>query len=150
MKFNWGTGIAIVYTVFALSMVGAVIASKQHDPGLVQKNYYDLDIHYQERLTAKQNAAILEGGLPIVYDAARQVVRIEFPTKLGSANGKVKLFRASTLADDVLLDIQTAADGAMEIPVAGKASGLWHMEVDWNAGGKTYFNETKITFTNTQ
>ena len=56
MKFNWGTGIALAYGIFALSMVGVVFASRKHDPGLVQKNYYDLDLNYQARMDKKQNA----------------------------------------------------------------------------------------------
>ena len=50
MKFNWGTGIALAYGLFALGMVGAVFASRKHDPGLMQKNYYELDLNYQARM----------------------------------------------------------------------------------------------------
>ena len=59
MKLNWGTGIAMVYITFAVSMVGVVFASRKHDPGLVQKDYYELDLNYQDRLERKQHAAAL-------------------------------------------------------------------------------------------
>ena len=63
MKFNWGTGIALVYGAFALIMVGVVIRSRQYDPGLVSKDYYNLDLNYQEHFDKKQNAANLAQAL---------------------------------------------------------------------------------------
>ena len=59
MKFNFGTGIALVYGIFAVGMVTMVIISRGEDPGLVQKDYYNLDLNYQAHLTGKQNTAAL-------------------------------------------------------------------------------------------
>ncbi|MBK8557404.1 MAG: FixH family protein [Lewinellaceae bacterium] len=148
MKFNWGTGIAIVYSIFVLGMLGAVFASRQSDPGLVRKDYYDLDLHYQDRMDKKQNAANLAGGLPIRFDAAQQAVVLQFPMSGGAPEGNIKLFRSSTLDDDISLDIEADANGQMLIPAGQMAKGLWHIEVDWKAGSKTYFKEQTIILTN--
>lgn len=147
MKFNWGTSIAIVYGLFALTMVTVVFLSRQHDPGLVSNDYYNLDLNYQEHLTKKQNAANLATGINVGYDAVRQVIHLQFPSLKSAPAGSVKCFRSATVKDDVLLEIHTDANGNMEIPAQQLANGLWHIEVDWQAEGTKYFNEATLTIT---
>ncbi|MBK8967137.1 MAG: FixH family protein [Saprospiraceae bacterium] len=145
MKLNWGTGIALVYGLFALTMVAVVVKSRSYNPGLVDKDYYKLDLNYQQHLAKKQNAARLNQGLQVRFDAAGQVIRLEFPPNLGTPAGSVKCFRSSTVKDDRLLKIEANADGLMEIPTGEFAPGLWNLEVDWQAQGTGYFNSTLVT-----
>lgn len=137
----------MVYSIFVLGMLGAVFASRQHDPGLVQKDYYSLDINYQDRLDRKQNAAQLGDRLQIRYEADKQVIAIQFPAELGTAGGKIKLFRSATLADDALLEVVPNAEGRMEIPAADLPKGVWNLEMEWEASGKKYFSAVKVTVT---
>jgi nitrogen fixation protein FixH len=147
MKFNWGVGIAIAYSVFVLGMLGAVFASRRYDPGLVQKDYYSLDINYQDRLDRKQNAAQLGDRLYMGYEAAQDVIAIQFPPELGAPTGRIKLFRSATLTDDRTLNVASDARGRMEVPAATLQPGLWNLEIEWEAGGKKYFNEVQLTLT---
>jgi nitrogen fixation protein FixH len=136
---NWGTGIAITYTVFALSMVGAVFASRKHNPGLVQKNYYDLDINYQQRMDQKQNAARLVAAPKVVYDTKTGAVRITLPDDLPLADGTVLLYRSANNQDDITVPFSQKK--VVEIHIDKPASGLWHAELTWSAGSTAYFNE---------
>lgn len=145
MKFNWGTGIAFVYGLFALTMIAVVIHSRSYDPGLVEKDYYQLDLNYQEHYNKKQHAAQLKTPLEVRFDAAQQVIRLQFPSELGTATGKVKCFRSSTVRDDQKLEIKPDPSGKMEIPVGQMAPGLWNLEVDWQAGAVSYFNTAVVT-----
>jgi nitrogen fixation protein FixH len=145
MKFNWGTGIALVYGLFALTMIAFVIQSRSYDPGLVDENYYTLDLNYQEHLDKKQNAANLETGLSVQFDAAKQCIRLKFPQAVGSPEGSVKCYRSSTVKDDRTLKIQANSEGIMEIPAQEYATGLWNLDIDWQAQGTKYFNSTLIT-----
>lgn len=145
MKLNWGNSIALVYGLFALTMITVVMVSRQYDPGLVSKDYYNLDLNYQEHFNKKQNAANLATGLKVGYDAVRQVIRLQFPAQTGAPAGSVKCFRSATVQDDLLLEIKANADGQMEIPAEKLVNGLWHLEVDWQAEGTKYFNEATVT-----
>ena len=145
MKLNWGTGIALVYGLFALTMVAAVLKSRTYNPGLVDKDYYKLDLNYQQHLEKKQNAARLSQGLQVRFDAAKQVIRLEFPANLGTPVGSVKCFRSSTVNDDRLLKIEANPEGFMDIPTSELATGLWNLEVDWQAKGTAYFNSALVT-----
>ncbi len=145
MKFNWGTGIAVVYGLFAFTMVAFVLRSRAYDPGLVSKDYYKLDLNYQAHLDKKHNSAALEVGLKTQYDQTKQVIRLQFPPAAGTPSGKVKCFRSSTVRDDLFLDIKTNAEGIMEIPAEHLARGLWNIEVDWQGNNVPFYHEAKLT-----
>lgn len=142
MKFNWGTGIALAYGLFALVMVSAVFASRKHDPGLVQKNYYDLDLNYQERMDKKQNTSALPQLPGARFDVSGKNITINFPGTMQVAGGTAKLYRSATTKDDFTVDLGTAS--AYAIPAEHLASGRWHLELDWQANGKPYFWETVV------
>jgi nitrogen fixation protein FixH len=142
MKFNWGTGIALAYGIFMLSMVGAVFASRRHDPGLVQKNYYDLDLNYQARMDKKQNAAALAELPQTRFHALEKTISVQFPAGMTVSAGSAKLYRSATTRDDFSVKIENT--NALEIPAKNLASGRWHIELDWEAGGKMYFWETVV------
>lgn len=144
MKFNWGTGIALVYATFAISMVTLVIMSTRHDPGLVAKDYYQLDIDYQDRMNRKQNAVDLPVQPKIQY--ADKQIQVQFPEGM-RASGKVWVYRSATVKDDIRMDISNETE--LQIPTSTLAPGLWHVEITWNdADGKPYFMESLVTVTN--
>lgn len=142
MKLNWGTGIAMVYITFAVSMVGVVFASRKHDPGLVQKDYYELDLNYQDRLERKQHAAALTEKPEVRYDAGSHSITVTFPESMKNAAGKAKFFRSATTSDDFTVSF---SDGAPLIKNASElASGRWHIEMEWKAGETPYFWESSF------
>lgn len=142
MKFNWGTGIALAYGIFALSMVGVVFASRKHDPGLVQKNYYDLDLNYQARMDKKQNASALAELPQARFHVPGKTISVQFPAGMNVSGGTAKLYRAATTSDD--FSVKFEHTNAIEIPAENLASGRWHLELDWEADGKKYFWETVV------
>ncbi len=135
----------MVYGLFALTMIAVVIRSRSHDPGLVEKNYYQLDLNYQEHFEKKQNAARLQHPLTVRFEAATQLIRLQFPAELGAPSGSIKCYRASTTRDDQRLDIRADQSGQMSIPAEKMTPGIWQLEVDWQANGAKYFNATTVT-----
>ena len=142
MNFNWGTGIALFYGVFALSMIGMALSSRKHPPLLVQKNYYDLDLNYQARLEQKQNAAALTVLPQVQYDDAAQMARIIFPKDMKVERGTAKFYRPSTTDDDFTASIENIF--VLEVPTSKLASGKWLIDLYWEAEGKKYFFETSF------
>ncbi|HNE28216.1 MAG TPA: FixH family protein [Saprospiraceae bacterium] len=145
MKISWGTGIALVYAAFALSMVAMVLVSRQYDPRLVQKDYYALDLNYQERLERKQNAAALPQDLEVSFDQQNKVVVFKFPVAAGKPAGSVKFSQAAAGNDDFNTDVSADVDGIMQVPADKLPQGRWHVEVIWDANGSKYYKETVVT-----
>lgn len=144
MKFNWGTGIVIFFIIFAASMTFAVVSTTNHPPQLVQKDYYNLDLNYQERLEKKQNTATLSSVPKIAFDEASQKIQVKFPEGMVAQTGTAKCYRSVTTKDDFTTPMSNVS--AFDIAASGLTAGRWHVELDWeSAEGKKYYWETAIT-----
>ncbi len=141
MKFNWGTGIVIFFIFFAVSMISLVVATTRYPPQLVQKDYYSLDLNYQERLEKKQNTATLTAAPLVHFDATAKKIKVKFPEGMTAQTGTAKCYRSATTREDFLTKIENAT--TLEIPTEGLTAGRWHVELDWETtDGKKYFWET--------
>lgn len=139
---NWGKSIAVVYSVFALSMIGFVFAARNHPPQMVQKDYYDLDLNYQKHLNKKENTAALPNMPKVLFDAQKQVVQIELPDGMIASEGNIKCFQSATAASDFNISMQQQS--AFNISKNQLAYGRWHFELDWVSNGKPYFYEATV------
>lgn len=140
MKFNWGTGIALVFLIFASGMIGMIVASIRHNPSLVQKDYYKLDLNYQERLDRKNNTAALAEQPTLEASATEKTIRIHLPAGMDDAAGNVRFYRSATVNDDFSQKFEPGHP--LGFSTAKLASGRWHVEMEWEAGGKKYYWES--------
>ncbi len=141
MKFTWGTGIFLFYTIFAGSLFYQVYKSTQYDHSLVAKDYYAKDIAYQTMYEKQQNSLSLAEPLRFDYQEKAEMLYIVFPSQLGKPDGKVTFYRPQTRKDDVFMDLVTNKKGQMIIPLKKMTSGRWHVQVDWVANKKAYYDE---------
>ena len=58
ITFNWGTGIAAVYTVFALATTGFVTFAMSQRVDLVSSDYYAQSLRQDQRIAAEQQRAL--------------------------------------------------------------------------------------------
>ena len=144
MKFNWGTGLFLFYSIFAASLFYQVYKSTQYDNSLVVENYYEKDLAYQSMFEKKENSMRLEHGLDIAYIPSTQMVKLSFPEELGSIDGKILFYRANDKSKDISLSIYTDAANEMVVPVKDLINGQWKVEVDWQANKTPYFDEKTI------
>ena len=143
MKFNWGTGIALVYGTFAVGMVTMLIISFGHDPGLVQKDYYNLDLNYQAHMTGKQNTADLQVQPTVTYNTDKKEVTVQLPEGMFASEGNIKMFRSATVDDDLNIDLK--GQNQIIIPAEKLVGGRWHIEINWVAKTQNYYFETAVT-----
>jgi nitrogen fixation protein FixH len=146
MKFSWGTGIALVYVVFATFLIGMLIRSHHYDPGLVEQDYYNLDLNYQARLEKKQNAGQMAVSPTVQFDADAKSVQVTFPADMPQATGTAKCYRSATTQEDFSTSIEHS--NSLRIPADKLTPGRWHIELDWEANGKPYFYETTFIVPN--
>ncbi len=142
MKWNWGTGIAIVYTAFVLVMVGMVVYSKTLDNSLVVDNYYEEDINYQQHIDKLQNAESLPVDLRI--ESSAQALDLVFPPEMKEITGKVAFYRADDKSLDFEIDVQVGQDNTMRIPTADIVPGKWEIKVDWVGDGRPFYKEQAV------
>ena len=147
MKINWGSGIAIFYSLFVLVMVFMVVKSTQNKTHLVQENYYNKDLNYESFRKKRENAKALKKPVTIKYRAKENTVQLAFPSDMASATGKVTLFRPSNKYLDKSYTIDLDEKSKMDIPLEKHMpGGLWKVQVDWEAQGEKYYTEENLVF----
>ncbi len=144
MKLNWGTGIAIFYSLFAATMVGMVVYSKNFDHSLVVKNYYEEDLKYQSHIDKVNNANQLATDLQIVEDKAESTVRFEFPTGISQVAGQIVFYKPDDESKDFSVKIKPDETGKMLVPTADLTTGRWTVKVDWQGDGKAFYKEETL------
>jgi nitrogen fixation protein FixH len=144
MKFNWGTGIALFYTIFAAVLIFAVIKSTSYDNSLVSDQYYADDLKYQEHYVKLVNSKALTEDLKIVR--GKTDVTLTFPEEVGAVQGEIVFFCPSDSKQDFTLPVRPDAERRQSVPIEGLKPGLWKVKVDWQANGKTYYKEETVVF----
>ena len=145
MKINWGSGIAIFYTLFVLAMVTMVVKSTQNKPRMVQENYYEKDLNYEDFRQKREMGQAVSHLIDIAYQSDLNNIKISFPKELAQSKGSVTMFRPSNQFLDKKYPLQLDSMGDMLIPLDNRtARGHWKIQIDWNNGIHDLYNEETI------
>jgi nitrogen fixation protein FixH len=140
LKWNWGTGIVLAYTVFIVLIVTAVGKALNQSVDLVTPDYYAQELDYQNKYDKMANAGTLKE--PVTVEQAGTDVVLTFPKDItGPLTGTVLFYRPSNSAEDVSMPISIGQDGKMVVPTAKLKKGNYSVLVDWKAGATKYFNK---------
>lgn len=140
---NWGTKIVLGMSGFILFIVAMVIYMfhVHGNDALVDDDYYEKGINYNQEYSAKQNV-IAENAQPLITINKYQVI-IELKD---SASFDLKLMRPSTVKDDIKLKGNTIGSSNLILVDTKKMhSGLWFLELKWNRNNKNYLYSKNIT-----
>ena len=144
MKFHWGHGIAVFYTLFVLTLIVVVVKSRTFDNSLVTEEYYSRDINYQQEYDRRQNSKDLTESVRLEKTAKNY--RIIFPEELApSTKGTLLFYRPSSKLHDRLIKIKVDEDGGMNLPLTGLKPGFYRAILEWSAAGKDYLDEFTLT-----
>lgn len=139
MKFNWGTGIAIFFTIFVASLIFQVIKSMQYDNSLVVNDYYAEDQRYQQHYVKLLNSQSLEQD--VTFKRGLATVEVQFPGNMTGISGEIFMFCPSDSRQDKKIPIAADSANTMTIPLEGLKKGKWMLKVDWQSGDKSYYKE---------
>ena len=142
MKLNWGTGIAIFYSLFVVVMIFAVVRSSQLGVDLVQEKYYDADIAYESFREKRSNASKLEQPPVIQVYHSKEILTVRFDTS-AEVQGTVKLYCPSDKFSDKTYPLRLE-NGTMFIPIQGLKSGRWKVLLDWKEHNVPYYIENDV------
>jgi hypothetical protein len=144
VHWNWGTGIAVVYSAFALSTMGMVGFAMSRPVSLVSADYYEQSLHEDAKRAAVGNAGALGSRVSI---AVRSADRLELRLPLEharTASGTITFYRASDASKDRAVAVRLDADGTQAVSLAGLASGQWLVKVRWVAEGRDFYLERPV------
>lgn len=139
---NWGQKLVIglaSFMVFILAL-GAYMISRQSDDALVDKDYYQKGIDYDQEYNWKQN--VLDRHMsPEIKTSGSQLV-IQLKT---AATYELQMMRPSDAHADRSLKGETL--GEQHLILINKndfKSGAWHLTLKWTNQGETYLYSRDI------
>jgi len=144
MKLNWGWGIALAYSIFALSLLGFLVFALRQDNSLVVEDYYQQDLDYQQRKDKVRNYRDAGATVLHEYDRAADRLTLRFPEGLRPTEGEVLFYRPSSARQDHRVALRTDSAGVQEIPLARLIPGNWKLQLEWVSAGKGYLLEDQL------
>ena len=141
MRFNWGTGIFIVIVLFLLAVVAFFIYIKTLDINLVEDNYYEKELVYQQRIDKISNTNQLSGKISISQGPGTLIIQFPETDTSWIVSGNVLLYRPSDPKKDVILPLQLDVSQRQSIDISGINKGKWIVKLEWKMGGKEYYFE---------
>ena len=137
-KFNWGHGIALFYTIFAIALLTALVKSRGIDHSLVVEDYYAKDIAYQSTYNKKQNS--LTKDIKVNFDKQNKLIKIDFEEEK-AISGTIHFYRPSDISKDFTKNID---QGMFEVSTNEMLPGKWVVKMDWTAEGVSFYKEKTI------
>jgi hypothetical protein len=140
IKWNWGTGIALVYIGFVVFMLGMVYLCTQQDFDLVSSDYYEQELKFQKVIDGQENENLLGKATTVTVDD-RQVT-VVIPMEAIDGEGSVTFYRP----DNAKYDISFPLNGknSITVPVEKLHSGLYKVKSSWQHSGQPYYNEQSL------
>ena len=145
MRFNWGTGITLVYITFALGTLSMVGLAVSRPADLVSEDYYGQSLTYDRRLAAIERADALGNALTVDVDTRARALVVHVPAGAADgAHGLVTFYRPSTVGADRTVAFVLDQAGDARLPIGDLVVGVWRVRLDWESHGRTFYREQRI------
>lgn len=144
MKFSWGTGILIFILLFVAGVIGFFIFSSRQVYYLVEEDYYEKEIRYQEQIDKMKNVQALHRQVSFIQGA--DTLLIVFPDSIppGSISGVLHIYRPSDSRMDRYVRLTPDTAGRQYIDISALTKGRFILKMDWIMEGKSYYKEESL------
>ncbi len=124
-----------------LTSFGFIYFSFNQDVNLVEDNYYEKEIKYQDQIERIDRANALPEKVKV--KVTEHMIEFTFPSMFSPENlsGEIHLYRPSTEKADLLYDIKLNNQNKVYIPTDELASGMWKTKIHWKVDSLDYFTE---------
>ena len=149
MKLNYGTGIVVLYTGFVAMILVLVGMSVTQKIDLVTDHYYEEELQFQDRIDKIKRSKALSD--PMNWIVNEQGITIKYPdnTEGKPLLGTIKLYCPSEEKNDRTFKIAPVSNEQF-IPSSNIPEGNYHLQIDWQRGDQTYWNEDVIVISHSK
>ncbi len=141
MKLNWGHKLTIFTVLFMLFITSMVYYMMKQDVQLVEKNYYEKGIKYQDEINKHAATKGLDNA--IQFDQNKN--EILFITAMsGNIAGTMKFYKASDSKLDFDIPFTLNDEGKFIYNVSALQKGLWKITFEWKVGEQAMAVEKEI------
>ncbi len=141
---NWGHKILIVIIVFLVAMLGMVFYASMQTNEMVDENYYQKEMAYQNVINAKQNLLNVSSDNVVSQTMMEVVITLPIGTFEKLEKGHIELMRNDAAAKDVHMDIKAHGNNRYVFPKSDLSKGMYKARVSWVSRGVEYYKEETV------
>lgn len=144
MKFNWGTGIVLALLVMIGGIIVLVSIAVRQNFDLVDKDYYQKSIAYQQHIEKVTNTASLEKK--IAFELSEDTLKLAFPdlANYQDYTGEIHFYSPVEARRDFSLPVKPDAGFSQLIGLKNLEKGRYQVKIDWKANKVPYYQEEEI------
>ena len=142
--FNIRNGIIFTIIIFIIGLIWYIVFSYSVEFGMVEEDYYEKGLNYQDQIERIKNANQLPEPVTIINLGNH--IQIKFPESLDfySAEGQIQLFRPSDPNLDRFVNLKLDDGGQQLINVSSFDQGAWIVKLNWKKDSIEYYTEQRI------
>jgi len=144
MKINWGTGIVIALVVMISGMIYLVSIAVRQDYDLVDKDYYQKSVNYQQHIEEVKNTAALTEKIRL--EQTTDSLKLIFPTlsSIQDYSGEIHFYSPVEEKRDETFKLKLNGDFIQSVSLKNLKSGRYAVKIDWSANKVSYYQEEEI------
>ena len=136
---NWGYKILIVFILFG-GMIGYMVyRSFNTNFELVESDYYNKELRYQQVIDGTHRANALTGDVAFSQDGKHITLQLPGDTVSTTVTGNVWFYCAYDATRDKQMSLSSLTSSTNVLP------GNYTVKVNWNHEGKEYYAEKTLT-----
>lgn len=141
---NWGYKIAIVIGMFLVGMLGMVYYASIQTNDMIDDNYYQKELEYQQVIDAQKNLAAITSDNIMSQSMFDVVITLPLGTFEQMTKGQVELLRNDSKDKDFLLEIKPDGFNRRTIPKSSLSKGMYRARIRWTNGDKEFYREENV------
>jgi len=141
IRFNWGTGIFIVIVLIFSGVIAFFIYSSNLDINLVESNYYEKELVYEQRISKMRNANSLDEKIRIEHAAEQIVFHYPDTVKISGIEGQIWFYRPSDETRDFTVPISVNDSLMQFVSKEYLIPGKYIIKIEWEMNGVPYYQE---------
>lgn len=145
IKFNWGTGIVLALIVMISGMTYLVSIAIRQDHDLVDKDYYQKSVNYQQHIEEVRNTDGL--AQKIQFQLSTDTLKLKFPELENNTgySGEIHFYSPVQEKRDLKLPVKTDTSLVQNIDLKILERGRYLVKINWQANKVSYYQEEEIS-----
>ncbi len=145
IKFNWGTGIVLALVIMVSGMTYLVSIAVRQDFDLVDKDYYQKSVNYQQHIEKVRNTESL--AEKVRFEQTTDSLKIVFPNIGETKDYKGEIHFYSPVAEkrDTTFAVKPDAKYCQQLELKKLQVGRYEVKIDWSVNKTDYYQEAEIT-----
>jgi len=144
IKFNWGTGIVLAFLIMMSGMIYLVSIALRQDFDLVDDDYYQKSITYQQHIEKEKNNNALSEKIKI--DQSTGSLSLTFPNlaSVQEYSGEIHFYSPVEAKRDQTVKIKLDSSYIQTVDLTNLLKGRYEVKIDWKVGETGYYQEEEI------